>query len=346
MSDALASRRRFLVSVGAAAASIGLSGPARAVARFNPAHSDLMNGAGLDRPPSGPLYPPADLSYFDNPITPAPPDIRFGYAAITWGGDNLQAIKDISELGFPGIQLRADILKDYGSKPQALRDLLASYKLEFVALSSAGINMTRGKEHDEILAHESAGRFLAAAGGRYLQVTDSGRSGGRAPAEDDYGRLGNILTEIGQRVTDLGVRLGYHNHMGTLGQSAEEVDRIMDAADPKYVKLELDIAHYFQGGGNPVAAIKSYQDRLLFLHLKDVQHNLSPSGFEFVELGRGLVDVSSVVAELHNVRFRGWAVIELDSVPQDERKAGQTAKDCAIKNKAYIEEHIGARVQP
>src|ERR1044071_2705161 len=40
--------------------------------------------------------------------------IRFGYAAITWEGNDVQAIKDISELGFHGIQLRSNILKECG----------------------------------------------------------------------------------------------------------------------------------------------------------------------------------------------------------------------------------------
>jgi len=47
--------------------------------------------------------------------------IRFGYAAITWEGNDVQAINDISELGFPGIQLRSNILKDFGDRPGALR---------------------------------------------------------------------------------------------------------------------------------------------------------------------------------------------------------------------------------
>ncbi|MBI4420795.1 MAG: hypothetical protein HY560_08215 [Gemmatimonadetes bacterium] len=34
-------------------------------------------------------------------------DIRFGYAAITWGGNDRQAIDDIAAVGFRGIQLRA-----------------------------------------------------------------------------------------------------------------------------------------------------------------------------------------------------------------------------------------------
>src|SRR2546428_119280 len=82
--------------------------------------------------------------------------------------------------------------------------------------------------------------------------------------------LGSLMSEIGKRSADLGVPLGYHNHMGSMGERPEEVDRVLDAADPRYVKLELDIAHYYQGGGDPVKAIERYKDRLLFLHIKDV----------------------------------------------------------------------------
>jgi inosose dehydratase len=81
-----------------------------------------------------------------------------------------------------------------------------------------------------------------------------------------------MLTEIGKRAVDLGVPVGYHNHMGSLGEAPEEVDRIMDAVDARYVKLELDIAHYQQGGGDPARAIRQYHDRLLFLHIKDVEN--------------------------------------------------------------------------
>src|SRR4029077_12122407 len=84
-------------------------------------------------------------------------------------------------------------------------------------------------------------------------------------------RPGRVLTEIGKRTADLGIALGYHNHMGTIGERPDELDWILDAADPGVVKLELDIAHYQQGGGDPVKAVRKYADRLLFLHIKDVQ---------------------------------------------------------------------------
>src|SRR6185369_17025361 len=62
-------------------------------------------------------------------------DIKFGYAAITWGGNDLQAIKEISAVGYHGIQLRSSILKEYADKPKELAALLKQHQLTFVALS-------------------------------------------------------------------------------------------------------------------------------------------------------------------------------------------------------------------
>src|SRR6266404_1884383 len=236
------SRRHFIASLGAAAAASAL--PVNAL-------------AGMPQPS---LYPPVDLSYFDRPLTSAPADIRFGYAAITWNGKDEQAIKDISEIGFRGIQLRNNILKEYGDRPKALRDLLDQHHLEMVALSSGGVVINSGIEADEIAKHVANAKFVHDVGGRYLQVTDSARPKARQPEAADFKQLGRVLTEIGKRSTDLGVPVGYHNHMDSLGEAPEEVDRIMEAADPRYVKLELDIAHYLQGGGDPVLAVRRYRD--------------------------------------------------------------------------------------
>ncbi|MGH9761450.1 MAG: sugar phosphate isomerase/epimerase family protein, partial [Blastocatellia bacterium] len=342
-------RRKFLVGLGVSAATAALLPPkvsGRSIlSRVEPGAFNSSGPALLGSAEPALLYPPIDLSYFDTPVTPAPAEIQFGYAAITWGGDDLQAIKDISSVGFKGIQLRANILKGYGSRPAELKDLLAGNGLEFVALSSGAVHITPGKERDEILLHTQNARFLKEAGGRYLQVTDAGRSGQKPPSSEDFKRLGNLLTEIGQRVTDIGVGLGYHNHMGSLGQGPNDVDKIMDEADQRYVRLELDVAHYFAGGGNPVRAIRTYRDRLLFLHLKDVERVSTPGGYRFVELGRGQVDLPGVVSALEQTRFRGWAVVELDSVPEDKKSSGRTPKECAIENRKYLEERFGVKFQ-
>jgi len=320
----MSSRRTFLAGIGAAA--VGSLLPTDRLVRLAEAFAP-------------PLYPPIDLSYFETPVSPAPADLKFGYAAITWGGQDLQAIEDIAAVGFPGIQLRSNVLKEFGERPAALREILAKHRLTMVALSSGGVNIDPAAEARVIDEHARNARFVHDAGGLYLQVTDQ-RPNDRAVDAADMRRLGKLLTEIGKRTADVGVPLGYHNHMNNLGEKPEEVDRILDAADPRYVRLELDVAHYQQGGGDPVAAIRKYAGRHLFFHLKDVESPRpdkadDPKSYRWVELGRGRVDVPGVLAAIDGIKFRGWVIVELDAVPDKSR----TPKACAENNKKYLEDH-------
>jgi inosose dehydratase len=323
-----ASRREFLVGAGVLAAGTAvLPGSAKALLAPEP------------------LYQPMDLSYFDTPISPAPSVIHLGYASITWNGNDRQAIEDIAALGFPGIQLRSNILKEF-SGPSEVRELLEKNHLKMVALSSGGVSIDPAVESEEIAKHTANAKYVHDVGGLYLQVTDQ-RPKGREVIPADHKRLGQLLTEIGKRTADLGIPLGYHNHMGSLGERPEEVDRIMEASDPRYAKLELDVAHYFQGGGDPVKAIQKYHDRLLFLHLKDVEPRPGDDAktdakrsYRFVELGRGRVNLPAVFDSLHKFNFRGWAVVELDAVPDKAR----TPKESAEISKKYLQERLGQTV--
>jgi len=288
-----------------------------------------------------PLYPPMDLSYFDTPISAGPAEIHLGYAAITWNGNDRQAIEDISDLGFHGIQLRANVIKEFSGAAE-VKDLLQKHKLTMVALSSGGVRIDPAVETDEIAKHTANARFVHELDGLYLQVTDQ-RPKDHAAGAADYKRLGRVLTELGKRTADLGISLGYHNHMGTLSERPEELDQILSAADPRYVKLELDVAHYFQGGGDPAKAISRYHDRLLFLHIKDVEpvaDSTERKNYRFVELGQGKVDLPAVFTALHKANFRGWAVVELDGVPDKTR----TPKESAVISKKYLEERLGLTV--
>ena len=283
------------------------------------------------------LYPPMDLSHFDTPLTPAPSEIHFGYAAITWGGNDRQAIEDIAAVGFQGIQLRSNSIAEFGS-PAAVRDVLSQHELKFVALSSGDLLSDSASVKKSIAEHTAHAKFLREAGGMYLQILDN-RPKGRVALPDDYKQMGKALTELGKRTADLGIPLGYHNHMGSLGERPEELDQIMSASDPRYVKLELDIAHCFQGGGDPAKAIEKFRDRLLFVHLKDVEH-VSKSIYRFVELGHGLVDVPAVFESLQKINFRGWAVVELDEVPPN----AHSPKEAAAANKEYLHEKLGQAI--
>src|SRR5947199_6203485 len=271
------------------------------------------------------------------------PGIRFGYTAMTWGKAERQAIDDISAVGFEGIQFRNDALKEF--QPAELRELLQQHKLTFVALSSGDVSIEPALERDQTAEHTAHAKFVHDAGGLYLQILDQLKPYPRNVTPEECKRLGRILTELGKRTADLGVPLGYHNHLNTLSEKPGNLDVVLESSDPKYVKLELDTAHSVAGGGDPVSEIEKYHDRLLYLHLKDVVDiPMSTEGakypFKFVELGRGKVNLPAVFSALDKIKYRGWAVVELDRVPDQAR----TPKGSALVSKRYLEEAIGVTV--
>jgi inosose dehydratase len=268
--------------------------------------------------------------------------IQYGYAAITWNANDRQAIEDIAAVGYKGIQVRANAIAEF--KPEELKDLLAQHKLTFVALSSTSPSLQTPEEED-IAKQVVNAKYARDAGALYLQLIDQNTVYPRKVTPDECGQLGKRLTEIGKRTADLGIPIGYHNHLTTISERPENLDLVLEAADPKYVKLELDTAHYVAGGGDPAKAIERYHDRLLFLHLKDVV-GLPPGTanarypFQFVELGQGRVDLREVFKALDKVGYRGWAVVELDRVPD----AAKTPKECAIVSRDYLTQKIGVKV--
>ena len=317
------SRRQFLYSAGTAVASLSTLAPHAARASSSPAL----------------FYPPHDLSPFAVPLATEPAEIRVGYAAMPWGDDLAQAMLDISAVGYRGVQLRANAPKLYPD-PHALRNALSQEKLLLAALSSGDVNLDPAQRDANIAMHEEHAKYVAAAGCTMLQVIGTFHKDGNFTAED-YRREGQILTEIGKRAAHHGVRVGLHNHMGGIAQSPEQFARVLDAADPTYVKVLLDVAHYRQGGGDPAEAVRKYADRLLFVHFKDVEAAGTPTGYQFVELGRGKVDLPAVVAALRSIHYRGWAIVELDREPEASHR---TPKESAEMSKSYLESTLGIRV--
>jgi inosose dehydratase len=314
------SRREFLAGLAGAGALATLPRTVRASA-------------------AGPLYPPMNLSAFDAPLHHGETEIRLGCAALTWGDNAANAISDIAADGFAGIQLRAPTL-DQIPDPHALRDLLAQHKLTFVALSSGSTSLDPAERQKQLETHVAHARYVHEAGGLYMQLISANAKPGQTFSADQYKLQGEIFTEIGKRAADDGIKLGFHNHMNSIGQPPEAVDAILEASDPNYVYLLLDVAHYLQGGGDPAAAIHKYSKRILFVHFKDVKNSDNANGYEWVELGKGRVDFPGVIAALHDVHFRGWGVVELDSVPKGDPLTPKEANAASLQ---YLREKLGVR---
>ena len=265
---------------------------------------------------------------------------RMGYSAITWGGKDELAIEELSGLGFKGIQLRANTYAKYKDNPAEIKALLDSKGMSLVMFSSGNVEIDPAKMEANVAMHVNHARFIKALGGSSLQLTNSLRKNNVPPTADELARLAAAMNEIGKQTKEIGVQATYHNHMNQYGETPEEVDALVQAMDPKYLRLLLDVAHYHQGGGKPAEAVIKYQKVIHSLHIKDVEcpikGDTNPKSYKFVELGQGNVDLVSVFAALDKIKFAGWAIVELDAVPDKAKLPVQ----CAQISKDFLQGRI------
>lgn len=265
--------------------------------------------------------------------------LQWGCAAITWQGHDHTAIEEVAQLGYRGIQLRANVIDEFGTQPQTLRDLLAQHHLQMPVFSSGTVRCeSLAGAQQEIALHTEHARFVKQMGGQYLQVVEFMKPSGDRPTDDDFRLLSDTLNTLGKRCADEGVTLVLHNHMGSLAEAPENFDRLWSRCDASVVKILLDVAHYQQGGGDPVEAIAKYAPHIALFHIKDVRPVLKEGQYtyEFVELGQGQVDLPAVFEAIDEFEFNGWAIVELDRVPQPN----QTPYAAQLISKTYLQKTL------
>jgi inosose dehydratase len=247
-----------------------------------------------------------------------------GYATIAWPREEFaHALEIISRLGYRGVQLLGWVREAYpATKAQQLGELLASLKLKPVALSCSALRLPPERQGNETVELRNYAEFFSHLGGTFLQVTDQGNPSKEYSAED-IKNLGSRMNTLGKMAQDFGLTLGYHPHFGTIGETRKGLGRVLEATNPRYVKLIADVAHMALGGSDPAEVIRTYGERLCFLHLKDVRKEIAAiarqdrnlvrgKGPPFCEIGLGVVNFPALVQALRAVRFSGWVVVELD----------------------------------
>lgn len=110
-------------------------------------------------------------------------------------------------------------------------------------------------------------------GGKNFQITDGGQPDVHYTHEQ-VRALGSRMNHLGGLARDSGLILGYRPLFGTLGETRQDLHKILAATNSKYVKLIADVAHLTLAGCDPAAVIRTYHDRLLFLHFKDVRKDV------------------------------------------------------------------------
>jgi inosose dehydratase len=212
---------------------------------------------------------------------------------------------------------------------------------------------TSEKRAAEIERGLEISRFLKAIGGEYLIAADSGdvrrrEEAGRVDpkgglSEAEWRSLGEGLNELGDRVKSHGMRLVFHNHVGTYVETEAETSRLLDETDGAFVGWCLDCGHLAYGGGDTVRMLSRYANRVSYVHIKDVDGKVLEQSraeqwdwakalrsFIFAPLGQGIARVPDVIEALSANGYDGWLVIEQDTTPVDPTEN-------ARKNRLYLE---------
>lgn len=259
-----------------------------------------------------------------------------GYAMISWPDAQFNdALPIVSGLHFRGVQFRADVYRAYVSKPAELKDRLRSLHLKPVALSFPTVSIDPTKRAATTALFRDYARFQHQVGGLFLQLIDGGDPDA-VYSDSEIKSFGQHLNELGKIAHDSGVTFTYHPHLSSIGETREGMDRILAATDARYLKLQPDTAHMLLGGMDVPDAIRTYRDRLAFVHFKDAVKEVADQAgvnraairkakVRFCELGHGAVNFPAVLKALDDVHFAGWIIVELDAYEAPPGGPGEAA---------------------
>lgn len=145
--------------------------------------------------------------------------------------------------------------------------------------------------------------------------------------------FGKKLDGIGKRLADAGMNLHYHNHDFEMrvfdGKPA--ISWMLDAADPKNLKWESDIAWIARGGQDIVEMVNKYGSRITRFHAKDnapVGQGVDEGGF--ADVGYGTVEWDRVLPAAKNAAVE-WYIVEHD-LPKDPMHTIKRGYDFLRKN--------------
>jgi inosose dehydratase len=153
------------------------------------------------------------------------------------------------------------------------------------------------------------------------------------------------IGEIAQR--DYGLVTVFHPHAQTHVEYEDQIEALLDAAEPELVSLLLDTGHHAYCGGDPVAFMRKHHKRIPYLHLKSVdgamRDKVLATGIPFakavadgvfVEPSAGAVDFIAFRDLLRDIDYEGFGMVEQDMFPAPFDKPLPIAK----RTRAYLKE--------
>lgn len=289
--------------------------------------------------------------------------IKIASAPVSWGIYEFEGIEpkfhytrvldEIAATGYTGMELGP-----WGympTDPDVLRGELSKRGLQLLS-SFVPVKLVDERAHAEAQAFAlKVGKLLAALGANYVVLADdngtvpelvkqSGKRSGVILNADQWKVVGKGVNQIARRIRDeLGLGLVFHHHCAGYVETPDETRALLEHTDPDLVGLCLDTGHWHFAGGDAVACVREFGERVRYLHLKDcdpavaarvrkegLDHFEATAAGVFCELGKGEVDFPGVIREMEKCGYDGWAIVEQDVLIDDldaPRKISQANRD-------------------
>jgi inosose dehydratase len=263
--------------------------------------------------------------------------MRFGHQANSWGGvaghpvgvtsikdlyyltpgDTLATLGEIADAGYEGVELFDGNLAEFADDLAVLRDGLEECGVALVGVYS-GANLV----FDDILGEElwrvrRACGWAADLGAKHL-VIGGGAQRSEPATGADYDRLAAGLDQVAAIAEGQGLVASFHPHLSTIVESPEQIQRVFERTPIRFCP---DTGHLQAGGGDPVELVRTYRDRIEYVHIKD----LAADG-GFVPLGQGVLDVGGVLRALEDTGFDGWVTVETDGWEGDPGEGARASR--------------------
>ena len=267
--------------------------------------------------------------------------ILYGTNPIAWSNDDDTTIgahlslddclSDCRRIGFDGIEKGHKMPSDGA----ALKARLAEYGLRY----AAGWHSTNLLVNDLDAEKAALQVFIdmtKAAGGDHINACECSNTvhgNDAVPVNDrpvltdaQWERFSTGYEALSRFAAEQGVKMGYHHHMGTIVESAADIDRFMAMAGPA-TRLLLDTGHCTFGGADPAEVAGKYMGRVSHIHAKNVRPEVMAevraqnlSFLEGVRRGaftvpgdpEGCVAFEPVLKIAAEHGYQGWLVIEAE----------------------------------
>ena len=252
------------------------------------------------------------------------------------GGDTPleQCLSEASQAGYVGIELG----RKFPREAAVLGPILERHHLQLASGWYSGFLAERdvATEIKEVGTHAS---MLKAMGVQVIVYGECGAMVPEAPLDVPMSRRRRLtpaemsayavrLSEFAQHLLDThGLKLAYHHHLMMVAETLDEIRALLEQTSPA-VGLLLDTGHCAAGGFDYRDLIRSFGDRIVHIHLKDIRSDVMRdvrngdlsfnagvlSGM-FTVPGDGSVDYSSIAEFVRDTGYVGWIVVEAEQDP-------------------------------